>query len=735
MTIDNIEKAEDFVKNLKRSDNWVSNEELLTKLNDSYKIILENGREDLIPFVTVNIALYYIDLGEYGQAWEQTEVARKYAEKTENLSCILDAISLQYRIQKNLGNLDNAQQLINEQIKISYNSNNILQIASSYYNQGLLYHRQKIKSNAIESFIKSIEYILKTKQEYYIANFHIGYAGILLDFKEFRRAIEPLNIGFKIAETNQFLTPLAMAYSNYGLLFAYQENEIKCIESYKKSIEIFKKLNYTNDMVSVKIMLSDAYISFNKFKIAEKLLKQTLQFSKRNKLKYNLIGIYESLSSLYEKSKKYNDALQYYKKIVKSKEEFLNIETDKRLKNLEVTQKIDILKIEKENAERMSLIKHDFLANMSHEIRTPINSILGICYLLQQQSLNTIQDNYVNRLKRSGENLLGIINDVLDISKIESGKMELVVQPFSLNTLIQDVYNTIEPKSLEKKLEFIVVMKNKTDIQVNGDFVRLQQVLINLVSNAIKFTEKGNVTLQVKAKETDKQNIEIEFIITDTGIGIPKDKIDKIFERYEQASATIKNTFGGTGLGLSISKKIIELMNGNIQLKSKLNKGTQFIVKIPFKTKKHQTIEKQRTEINYQILKNKTIIIADDNEENRLVAKEILLSANKSIAIYEAENGQQVLSILEKNKADILFIDMDMPVLNGIETVEKVRNNKKLSHLKIIGNTASLSTFSNEDLISLGFDDFIYKPYKVENLIYIIQEVLIKKVSKNTNLL
>jgi CheY-like chemotaxis protein/anti-sigma regulatory factor (Ser/Thr protein kinase) len=251
--------------------------------------------------------------------------------------------------------------------------------------------------------------------------------------------------------------------------------------------------------------------------------------------------------------------------------------------------------------------------------------------------------------------------------------------------------------------------------------------LINLVSNAIKFTEKGNVTLQVNAKETDKQNIEIEFIITDTGIGIPKDKIDKIFERYEQASATIKNTFGGTGLGLSISKKIIELMNGNIQLRSKLNKGTQFIVRVPFKTKKHQTIEKQITEINYQILKNKTIIIADDNEENRLVAKEILLSVNKSIAIYEAENGQQVLSILEKNKADILFIDMDMPVLNGIETVEKVRNNKKLSHLKIIGNTASLSTFSNEDLISLGFDDFIYKPYKVENLIYIIQEVLIKK--------
>ena len=360
---------------------------------------------------------------------------------------------------------------------------------------------------------------------------------------------------------------------------------------------------------------------------------------------------------------------------------------------------------------------------MSHEIRTPINSILGICYLLQQQSLNTIQNNYVNRLQRSGENLLGIINDVLDISKIESGKMELVIQPFSLDTLLNDLHNSVEPKVIEKELKFSIYKKYNDDILLLGDAVRSYQVLLNLVSNAIKFTNTGGVKITVSVKKGNDNFINVIFHIQDTGIGIAKNKLDTIFERYEQADATIKNKFGGTGLGLSISKKIVELMNGSIQIKSKLNKGTQFIVTVPFMIEKLQSIEKQTIYVDSNLLKNKIILIADDNEENRLVAKEILLSFNNSIKIMEASDGNEVIKLLFKKIPDILFIDLDMPNLNGIETTQQIRKNKKYDRIKIIGNTASLSTFTYEEFTVLGFDDFIYKPYKAENLIYKIQEV------------
>lgn len=717
MTIDTIQKAEDFVKNLKRSDNWVSNEELLNKLNESYKIILDNSRDDLIPFVTVNLALYYIDLGEYGQAWEHTEVARKYAENFENYDCLLNAISNQYRIQRYFGNLDIAQALVNKQIEIALKYNNNIQLFSAFLNQAYQYYLQNLKTECLNAFEKAIKYSIKSQNIYSVSMVYITFSGHLIEFGELEKAAINLSKGYDIALKNGFTNFIALANSNFGILYEKKKKYTKAINYYKQSVALYNQLKNTSEENQVKIMFAETYLKAEKFQEAEKILTEVQLFSEKHTIKSNLNSVYHLLSELYEKQNDYKQSLHFYKKYKAQSEEIYNTETDKRIKNLEIIQKVNLLNIEKNTALSLASIKHDFLANMSHEIRTPINSILGICYLLQQRQLDEISINYVNRLHRSGENLLGIINDVLDISKIESGKMELVILPFSLDILLQDIFNSVEPKAIEKNIDFLVNKKNKIDIQLNGDMVRLQQVLINIVSNAIKFTEKGSVTLQVSSITKPNKVFEIEFKITDTGIGIPKDKINKIFERYEQASATIKTTYGGTGLGLSISKKIIELMDGNIEIRSKEGKGSQFIVTVPFRVEKHQAIEKQSAKIDYKILKNKTIIIADDNEENRLVAKEIIENSNKSITIYEAKNGQQVLDILSKKQVDILFIDMDMPILNGIETVQKIRSDKKFNQLKIIGNTASLSTFSDEDLVSLGFDDFIYKPYKAQDFL------------------
>lgn len=714
--IETIEQAEAFIKNLKRSENWVSNEELFTKLQRSEKLTEQHKRDDLQPYLGVNFCLYYIDVGEYNKAWEYTEKAKINARKFENDERLLDAISLQYRIQRYLGNLEKAQEIVNEQIDIAYKVNDLQQIASAYQNQAILFHRQRLKQDAIEAFEKAIRYITKSNNKYYISTFSIGYSGVLLDFNETELAEKNLKKGYNLAKENNYLSPLALAYCNLGLLYEHQKKEKKCIQSYKSCIRLFNEVNNTTDEITAKIMLSNAYVTFNRLEDAENLLKQTLDFSESNNVKYNLIGIYEALTSLLEKKENYKESLLYFKKLNKLKEEYLSNETDKRIRHLETTKRIDILKLEKESAEKMAEIKHDFLANMSHEIRTPINSILGICYLLQQQSLNNIQHDYVERLKRSGENLLGIINDVLDISKIESGKMELNHDVFSLDELINDVYTSLEPKSNAKELQFKVI-NNNADILLHGDKVRTYQVLLNIVSNAIKFTEKGSVMLSVKTETIDKLTKKITFTVTDTGIGINKKKINNIFDRYEQADETIKNKFGGTGLGLAISKKIIELMNGTISINSKLNNGSKFTITIPFQLADADNNDGLEHKISANLIDNKIILIADDNEENRLVLREILLSHNKTVRIMEACDGNDVIGMLFKRIPDVIFMDLDMPNLNGIETTQQIRRNRKYDNIKIIASTASLIALSEEELNEIGFNGLIRKPFKVTELL------------------
>lgn len=718
--INTIEEAEDYIRNLKRSNNnWVSDEKMLRRLEATRTLIEKHQRDDLMPYWGVNACLYHIDKGEFGPAWENAELAEKYAERYNNNECLLNALSLQYRVQRFLGNLEKAQEIVNKQIEVALQYKDPHLIASAYHNQGTILHRLGLKEDCMEANEKAIEYILKSRLTYYISMFQIGYSGMLLDFSLSEEAEKYLQQGYSIALQNSYIHQQALAKSNFGFLYQLQNKEALSIQAFHECIALYTQLNNTSDAIMGKIMLADALVHFNRTNEAENILKETIEFSEQNQLKYNLIGTYDALANLYEKNGNYKESLYYLRQLIHVKEEHLNAESEKRIRNLEVAQKVNILKLEKATAEHLAHAKHDFLANMSHEIRTPINSILGICYLLQQQSLNDIQLNYIHRLQRSGEGLLGIVNDVLDISKIESGKMELVHQPFSLQNLVQDIYNALEPNAHEKGILLKTILTTESDLFLLGDPVRMYQVLLNLVSNAIKFTPVGSVTMEVKAGTANQEKLIVEFIISDTGIGIAPDKIARIFERYEQADASIKNTFGGTGLGLSISKKIVELMEGSIAIDSQINEGTTFTIVIPFETsEKGKNVTNENIELlNPELLNGKTILIADDNEENRQVAKEILLNFNPTLSILFAENGREVLNILRSQKADIVFIDLDMPVMNGIETTQSLRKDKDYNELKIIGNTASLSSLTKDEMLTFGFDDFIFKPYKPHDLL------------------
>jgi len=264
-----------------------------------------------------------------------------------------------------------------------------------------------------------------------------------------------------------------------------------------------------------------------------------------------------------------------------------------------------------------------------------------------------------------------------------------------------------------------------SDIIVIGDAARLKQIILNLTTNAIKFTKKGSVTIELKILETLADTVKVQFKITDTGIGISEEKLQKIFERYEQASAAIKSEFGGTGLGLSISKRLIELMHGEIKISSIENKGTTFCVEIPFEKTTESVLNKMDSiDIETSFLTNKIILIADDVEENRLIFKEILYSFNPDVLIVEAIDGDDVLQKINELDCDLILMDLDMPKKNGLETIQEIRSSNKSQHFKIIAHTASLMSLSKDEIVALGFNDLILKPFKPQQLLEKIANVL-----------
>lgn len=723
-----IEEAEHFVMHLKRSDNWISNDELHIKLMECYTLISKQNRNDLLPYVCVHLALYHIDLGEYGKAWDFTEEGRKHAEPVKNYDPLLNCISLQYRVQRYLGNIDKAQELVNEQLQIALESKDNLQIYSAYLNKAYQEHLRKDKIECLKSFKIATDYCLKTKNKYYIALNYVTYSAHLIDFNDFNQAKGLLETGIELATENNFEHIISLGLTNLSLVHENNKEYVEAINCLKKSIALFEKKGNANEEAQAKLMLIQLYLNLNDLESSETLLNETLEFSTKFNIKTNISTIYKYYSILYEKKQNYILALEFYKKHTNIKEEIFSQEARSKMENLEIIQRLNLLRVEKNNALKLATIKHDFLANMSHEIRTPINSILGICYLLNQRITDDISSNYIKRLEYSGIGLLGIINDILDISKIESGKMEFNNEEFSLKELVRNSFSALEGKANINKIDYQLIEDYPLNTILIGDQTRIFQIINNLLSNAIKFTPNGKVIFEVNKVESENQNeCKIELLVIDNGIGIAKDKLEKIFDQYEQADKTINNKFGGTGLGLSITKKIVELLQGEIDVESVPEERTCFKIILPFKERSAQkeTIKHINTTNNFfQIDTKIDILIADDNEEARDVLKAIIQSISSNIIILEAENGQIAIDIFRNHKPKVIIIDMEMPILDGWNAVQQLRKEIKHKETIIIGNTSSLILQSQSELHDFGFDYFLNKPYKPEVLLNLLMDCL-----------
>jgi PAS domain S-box-containing protein len=378
---------------------------------------------------------------------------------------------------------------------------------------------------------------------------------------------------------------------------------------------------------------------------------------------------------------------------------------------------LDNLILARQKAEEAAQSRQTFMSTMSHEIRTPLSEVIGIANLLLQGNPREDQMDFIKTLRFSGNHLLTLVNDVLDYNKMELGKIVFEQIQFNLTDFLNEIKRSYSFKAKEKKLEFDIIMEPDLPIEVIGDSIRLNQILSNLLSNAMKFTTRGSISVKVRELERTGNQSKMEFIIKDTGIGIPKDKHTLIFESYTQASPDTTRRYGGTGLGLAICKKLIELQGGTITVESEQDKGSIFRFTIPF-----TVLEKQihnlgsDSEETFEGLKGKRILVAEDNKINFFVANKFLTGWGMKVT--HAENGKIALDILKKEEFDLILMDLHMPVLDGIEASKIIKNsdNPKIKNIPIVALTAAMMSESHDKIEDLYIDDIILKPFKPKDL-------------------
>ena len=375
-------------------------------------------------------------------------------------------------------------------------------------------------------------------------------------------------------------------------------------------------------------------------------------------------------------------------------------------------------------AENAKKVKEVFLANISHELRTPINGIIGLSGLLINTTLDDAQKQMVKLLDVSSQSLLGVINDVLDISKIESGKFSIVRKEINLKEQLQSLTNLLRFKADEKSIKLELIIEDNVPTYVIADSLRLSQILMNLLSNAIKFTIKGKVSLTVKANKKLPDSVFISFCVEDSGIGIPENRLESIFESYTQAEDDTAIKYGGTGLGLTIVKKLVDLKGGKLKVSSKLGVGSTFIYENDFALENIFSNFSVDLKQNLVSLKGIKVLLAEDNLINQFMITKIL--SKWDVEIVAVDNGFGVLEKLNTEDFDLVLMDTYMPEMGGIEATQKIRimadENKK--NIKIISLSAAVSEQENNLALEVGMDDILIKPFKSADLHQMMSKLL-----------
>lgn len=659
----------------------------------------------------------YWQQGNYDAGLDILEEAYTIAEKVDDkpfLARVLNNFGYIYRDRGDLAEALNYFEkalAINESIgdKVSQSVN----LASIAY----LHYDLSDYDNALEFALRCIPTFEEANDEHRLITLYHILGNIYFKQEQYAEALRYFEENVNHADTDTMLH--ALAISGIGKVY-YKMNEFGKANDYlTRALKLGKDLG--NVEVQIICYFYEGRIDMDEgnYDKAESNLMAAFELAKIHSRKHDIMSIHEMLSILYEKKGNIPQAFHHLKTFEQLKEEIFKQTTYNKLHNLQTRQQIELAQKEKEVAEKTAQLKQQFMANMSHEIRTPMNAIVGMTRLLLEKEPKQEQLRYLNAIQQSADNLLVIINDILDLSKIEAGKIEIEQTDFSLREVIQSVADMLMLKSEEKKISFKTFVDPAIPNRLIGDPTRIHQILLNLAGNAVKFTDKGFVEVKTVMERSEGMSHLIRLDIIDTGIGIAQDYVDKIFESFTQAGSDVTRKFGGTGLGLTISKQLATLMNGDITVKSELGKGTTFSVYLPLEESSNQNdvVKVSLTdEAALKKLERIKILLVEDNEFNRMVAEDTLKDTIPTAEITMAINGEDAVEKVRKGKYDVVLMDIQMPLMDGVEATKMIRNELK-SDIKIIAMTANVLQEDILRYLNAGMNAHIAKPFQKDELL------------------
>ncbi|MCT4579897.1 MAG: ATP-binding protein [Flavobacteriales bacterium] len=752
--------------------NFGQNKKRIAELEQKLKTELP---QDRIAEITFELSKLYESSKEPNDINKAIEYAKTSIAISNNINYTtkkIKAIHQLGQLYRNIGNYKQALIHHNQGLNIAKEYANQKAIATAYINIGKVYAASKEEDLAKENFLNAIKIGDKIKNPLIksIANSSLG---------DFNKQLKKDNISTQyyiealdnILQTDNIYMQ-GIAYKNVGIMQRQTHQNEASVVSLKKSLQKFEIVNDKKELSEINFFLGEYYQEIKDYDNAIIYMKNSLGFAELSGHQTFIKKGYENLANVYERNNDFKNAYNYQKyycaikdtKLISELEAQLEIERkngeialinqQRRIEleaertrtyillfiaiivlifsitlyyNLRQKNKINKdLALATKAANKSKQEKEEFFTFTSHEIRTPLNAVVGMTQLLGKTNLNETQTKYLKTIKSSANNILFLVNDVLDLAKLEKGAIKLEKVNTSIREIVLDLIDSLSFKTHDKEVTLSYHIDESVPNHIKADPLRINQILLNLTDNALKFTEKGTVQVDVKLVETDQESATLRFTVKDTGIGISNEKIEKIFESYQQASIDTSRHYGGTGLGLAITKQLVELMGSKIEIESKVNHGTTFSFTIKF-PKSETEIEELANDSASEQLSNVSILAVDDTDLNRSIFYDLVYSKENNVEVTLAEDGQKAIELSQRKKFDVIMMDLQMPVLNGFETTKKLRedHSNPNQNTPIIAMTAHVIEGVSTRCDEVGMNDYISKPINTA--------ILFKKIKQYIN--